>query len=50
MLAADLMQELQPSRGRSTSLHTEVEDVAIVDWIQTMAEHEWLKCRFRFIA
>lgn len=50
MLAADLMQESKPSRGGSTTLHTEVKAVAIVDWIQTVAAHEMVEMQVSFVA
>lgn len=50
MLAANLMQESKPSRGRSTSLHTEVLAVAIVDSIQTMAADEMVEMQVSFVA
>ena len=48
MLAADLMQESKPSRGASTTLHTEVEVLAVVDWIQTMAAHGMVEMHVSF--
>ena len=50
MLSVDLMPESKSSRGGSASLHTEVEAVAIMDCIQTMAAHGMVEMQVSFVA